>query len=117
MDVSPEQVERSRRTIQAARVFADNSEAIVAHVSELPEDHLVVAVVTADYEFAGVHHVSRLDLVERVRELEGPNGWAMVFSPRTDQAHVAARTDEMISLADKRIEMISRIAGRRSNQD
>ena len=117
MDVSPEQVERSRRTIQAARVFADNSEAIVAHAGELPEDHVVVAVVTSEHEFAGVHHVSRLDLVERVPELEGPNGWAMVFSSGTNHAHVAARTDEMISLADKRIEMISRIAGRRSNQD
>jgi hypothetical protein len=117
MDVSPEQIERSRRTIQAARVFADNSEAIVAHVGELPEDHVVVAVVTADHEFAGVHHVSRLELVERVPELEGPSGWAMVFSSGTDHAHVAARTEEMISLADKRIEMISRIAGRRSNSD
>jgi hypothetical protein len=117
MDVSPEQVERSRRTIRAARVFADNSEVIVAHVSELPEDHVVVAVVTEDHEFAGVHHVSRLDLVERVPQLEGPSGWAMVFSVGADQAHVAARTEEMISLADKRIEMISRIAGRRSKAD
>ena len=76
---------------------------------------MVVAVVTEDHEFAGVHHVSRLELVERVPELEGPSGWAMVFSQGTDHAHVAARTEEMISLADKRIEMISRIAGRRSN--
>jgi hypothetical protein len=117
MDVSPEQIERSRRTIQAARVFADNSEAIVAHVGELPDDHVVVAVVTSEHEFAGVHHVSRLELVERVPQLEGPSGWAMVFSPGTDHAHVAARTEEMISLADKRIEMISRIAGRRSNSE
>ena len=115
MDVSPEQIERSRRTIQAARVFADNSEAILAHVQLLPEDHVVVAVVTEDHVFAGVHHVSRLDLVDRVPELEGPGGWAMVFSPNADQAHVTARTDEMVSLADKRIEMMSRIAGRRKS--
>jgi hypothetical protein len=113
MDVSPEQIARSRRTIQAARVFADNSEAIVAHVGQLPDDHVVVAVVTEDHVFAGVHHVSRLDLVDRVLELEGPNGWAMVFSAGADHADVTARTEEMISLADKRIEMISRIAGRR----
>jgi len=116
MDVSPEQIERSRRTIQAARVFADNSEAIVEHVGRLPDDHVVVAVVTEDHVFAGVHHVSRLDLVERVPELEGPSGWAMVFSPGADQAHVSARTEEMISLADKRIEMIRRIVGRRADQ-
>ncbi|MEO6703617.1 MAG: hypothetical protein ABI140_16990 [Jatrophihabitantaceae bacterium] len=115
MDVSPEQIERSRQTIRAAGVFADNAERIVAHVAELPDDHVVVAVVTADHEFAGVHHVSRLELVERVPELEGPHGWAMVFSDGADHEHIAARTSEMISLADKRIEMISRIAARRSN--
>ena len=115
MDLSPEQIERSRRTIRAAGVFADNAEVIVEHVAELPEDHVVVAVVTEDHEFAGVHHVSRLDLVERVPELEGPNGWAMVFSEGADHEHVAARTSEMISLADKRIEMISRITARRSS--
>lgn len=115
MDVSPEQIEKSRRTIRAATVFAENSDAIVAHVSELPEDHVVVAVVTEDYVFDGVHHVSRLELVERVPALEGPTGWAMVFSAGTDDEHVAARTAEMISLAEKRIEMISRIAARRTS--
>jgi len=113
MDISPEQVERSRRTIQAAAVFADNADAIVAHVGLLPEDHVVVAVVTEDYDFDGVHHVARTELVERVPALEGENGWAMVFSEGTDDAHVEARTAEMVSLASKRIEMINRIAARR----
>lgn len=115
MDVSPEQVEKSRRTIRAAAVLADNSEAIVAHVGELPEDHVVVAVVTSDHEFGGVHHVARQELVEKVPALEGPDGWAMVFSPGADDEHVAARTAEMIALAEKRIEMINRIAARRSD--
>ncbi len=113
MDVSPEQIAKSRRTIRAAAVFAENSEAIVAHVGQLPDDHLVVAVVTEEYLFDGVHHVSRHELVERVPALEGPAGWAMVFSAGTDHEHVAVRTAEMISLAEKRIEMISRIAARR----
>jgi hypothetical protein len=117
MDVSPEQIERSRRTIRAAGVFAENSDLIVARVAELPDDHVVVAVVSEDHEFAGVHHVSRLDLVERVPALEGENGWAMLFSPGTDVEHVAARTSEMISLAGKRIEMISRINARSSDPD
>jgi hypothetical protein len=113
MDVSPEQVEKSRRTIRAAGVFAENSDAIVAHVVELPEEHLVVAVVTSEYEFGGVHHVSREELVERVPALEGLGGWAMVFSPGADSEHVAIRTAEMINLAEKRIEMLERIAARR----
>ncbi|MBV9823278.1 MAG: hypothetical protein JO144_13645 [Actinobacteria bacterium] len=115
MDISPEQVERSRRTIKAASVFADNSEAIVAHVAELPDDHVVVAVVTEDYEFDGVHHVARTELVERVPALEGESGWAMVFSEGTDAKHVDERTTEMVSLASKRIEMINRIAARRKD--
>jgi hypothetical protein len=113
MDISPEQIEKSRRTIRAAAVFAENSELIVAHVAELPADHVVVAVVTEDYLFNGVHHVARTELVERVPELEGANGWAMVFSEGADTAHVGSRTTEMIALAEKRIEMISRIAARR----
>lgn len=115
MDLSPEQIERSQRTIQAASVFADNAPIIVTAVAELPEDHVLVAVVTADYDFAGTHHVARTELVERVPTLE-EDGWAMVFSPGTDSDHVASRTSEMISLADKRIEMIRRINGRRSAQ-
>jgi hypothetical protein len=114
MDLTPEQVERSRRTIRASEVFADNAGAIVAHVGMLPEDHVVVAVVTGDHVFTGVHHVPRQDLVEKVPELEGPNGWAMVFSVGADEAHVASRTAEMASLAAKRIEMIRRITSRRS---
>ena len=112
MDLSPEQIERSRRTIRAAAVFAENSEVIVAHVAQLPADHVVVAVVTEDYLFDGVHHVARTELVQRVPALE-ENGWAMVFSEGADTAHVGARTTEMISLAEKRIEMISRINARR----
>jgi hypothetical protein len=113
MDVSFEQVEKSRRTIRAAGVFADNAGAIVARVTELPDEHVVVAVVTSDYQFGGVHHVSREELLERVTALEGPDGWAMVFSPGADADHVSARTSEMVALAEKRIEMLERIAARR----
>ncbi len=114
MEITPEQIEKSRRTIRAASVFADNADAIVAHVAQLPEDHVVVAIVTADYDFTGVHHVARTELVERVPALEGEGGWAMVFSDGADADHVEARTSEMIALAEKRIEMISKIAARRA---
>ena len=113
MDISPQQIEKSRRTIRAAGVFAENSDVIVAHVAQLPEDHVVVAVVSEDYLFDGVHHVARTELVERVPALEGDNGWAMVFSEGADTDHIGVRTAEMIALAEKRIEMISRIAARR----
>jgi hypothetical protein len=71
-------------------------------------------VVTAEYDFSGVHHVSREELVERVPALEGSDGWAMVFSSGADTEHVASRTAEMINLAEKRIAMLEKIAARRA---
>lgn len=117
MDISPEQIDKSRRTIRAAEVFADNGDVILAHVDALPDEHVVVAVVTEDYEFGGVHHVSTEELVETVPALEGPAGWAMVFSSGADADHVAARTSEMIALAEQRIAMLEKILARRAGQD
>jgi hypothetical protein len=113
MEISPEQIDKSRKTIKAAGVFAEHADKIVAHVDQLPEEHVVVAVVTAAHEFSGVHHVSRLELVEKVPALEGPDGWAMVFSPGADEEHVQARTAEMAALAEKRIGMLQKISARR----
>jgi hypothetical protein len=114
MDISPEQIDKSRRTIRAAEVFADNRDVILAHVDALPDEHVVVAVVTEDYEFGGVHHVSTEELVEIVPALEGSAGWAMVFSSGADADHVAARTSEMIALAEQRIAMLEKILARRA---
>jgi len=113
MEISPERLEKSHRTIRAAAVFADHADVIVAKVLDLPREHVVVAVVTQNHEFGGVHHVARGELVERVPALEGPSGWAMVFSPGADADHVTSRTAEMVALAEKRIVMLQRIAARR----
>jgi hypothetical protein len=112
MDVSPDQIDKSRRTIRAAGVFADNAAVIVTKVVELPQEHVVVAIVRVGYDFGGAHHVPRAELVEKVSELEGDGGWAMVFSPGADADHVAARTSEMVKLAEKRIAMLEKIAAR-----
>lgn len=97
--------------MRAAGVFADNAEVIVAKVVELPDEHVVVAVVTSDYVFDGVHHVSVTELVEKVPSLEG-DGWAMVFSHGADVEHVSFRTSEMANLAEKRIAMMERLLAR-----
>ena len=81
--------------------------------ADVPEGHVLVAVVDPSHSFSGTHHVGQTDLVERVPELEDGGGWAMVFSPGADADHVSERTATMIELAEKRIEMISRIASRR----
>jgi hypothetical protein len=97
---------------RAAGVFAEYAEAIVAALPDVPDGHVLVAVVDEGHEFAGTHHVPKDEIVVRVPELEGA-GWAMVFATGSDLAEVRRRADEMATLARRRAEMITRIRTRR----
>jgi hypothetical protein len=94
-------------------VFAENADAIVAALTDVPAGHVLVAIVDATHAFAGTHHVAKDEIVARVPELEG-DGWAMVFASASDVADVRRRTDEMASLARRRAEMITRIRTRKA---
>jgi hypothetical protein len=107
-DLTPEAVARAERTIKAAPVFAEHAEAIAALTPDLPSEHVLVAVVDSDYAFTGTHVVARPQLVDVVPRLEG-DGWAMVFSHRSDADQIRHRASEMVSIATKRIEMIHRL--------
>lgn len=113
-DLSPEARGRASRTVEVAAVFAENAQAIVAALPDVPEGHVLVAVVDHDHTFAGTHHVEKATMVERVPELEGPEGWAMVFTPGATVADVRRRTSEMADIAGKRIAAIERINARRA---
>lgn len=97
----------------AAGVFADNAEVIVAALPDVPNGYVLVAVVNEAQNFTGTHHVPKDEIVVRVPELEG-SGWAMVFTSGSDVAEVRRRADEMATLARRRAEMITRIRTRRS---
>jgi hypothetical protein len=112
-DYSPEARTAAEGKAKAAGVFAEHAEAIVAALPDLPDGHVLVAVVDDAHEFAGTHHVAKDDIVARVPELEG-TGWAMVFAQGSAVADVHRRTDEMASLARRRAEMITRIRTRRT---
>ncbi len=112
-DLSPEARLRAERTVAVAGVFADHAEVIVARLLEVPNGHVLVAVVDTDEDFAGLHHVHRETLVERVPELEG-GGWSLVFSPGSTVEDVRRRTTEMASLAQQRMAAIDRINARRA---
>ena len=114
-DFSPQAMERARQTIAVAAVFGANAEVIAAAVLEVPDEHVLVAVVDVSQEFTGTHQVSTAELVEVVPSLEGDGGWAMVFSPGADAEHVRRRTAEMASIAQQRIDAIERIASKRSS--
>jgi hypothetical protein len=113
-DLTPEARERASRTIVVADIFAEHAEEIAAAVGDLPTDHVLVAVINRDHEFTGLHEVDKTNLVERVVELEGPGGWAMVFSPGADAGHVRGRTSDMADIAGKRIAAIDRIRARQA---
>jgi hypothetical protein len=111
-DHSPEARTGAEDKARAAGIFAEHAEVIVAALPDLPDGHVLVAVVDAGHAFSGTHHVPQDEIVARVPELEG-EGWAMVFTVGTDVAAIRRRTDEMGTLARRRAEMITRIQARR----
>lgn len=116
-DLTPEARARAARTIVVAEIFADHADEIAQAVVDLPDDHVLVAVIDHDYQFTGMHQVDKTNLVERVVELEGPGGWAMVFSPGADPDHVRGRTADMADIAGKRVSAIDRIRARQAAAD
>ncbi len=115
-DLSPEAKDRARRTILVSDVIAEHADEIAAATEHLPAGHVLVAVVDARCHFLGVHEVSESELIERVAELEGPDGSAMVFSRGIEAAHVHGRTAELASIAEQRIAAIDRITARRAEK-
>jgi len=114
-DLSPEARARAGRTIDVAAVFAEHAEAIVAALPDVPEGHVLVGVVDHEHVFTGTHHVEKATMVERVPDLEGPEGWAMVFTPGATVADVRRRATELADIAARRIAAIDRITGRRAD--
>jgi hypothetical protein len=112
-DYSPEARDAAEAKVRAAGIFSEHAEVIVAALPDVPEDHVLVAIVDAGHEFGGTHHVAKDDIVARVPELEA-TGWAMVFTSGSDVADVRRRADEMATLARRRAEMITRIRTRRT---
>jgi hypothetical protein len=115
-DHSPEARARAARTADAAAIFAEHAEHIVAALPEVPDGHVLVAVVDDGHSFTGTHHVEQERLVERIPELEGDGGWAMVFTAGVDEDAVRRRTEEMATLARRRGEIIDRIRAKREQQ-
>jgi hypothetical protein len=114
-DLSPEARARAGRTVDVAGVLAEHADEIVAALVDVPDGHVLIALVNHEHQFTGTHHVEKATMVERIPELEGPDGWAMVFSPGATVADVRRRTSEMADIASKRIAAIDRITARRSD--
>ena len=113
-DLSREARERAARTVEVADVFAAHAAQIVAALSSVPPTHVLAAVVDVSHEFFGTHEVDRSELVARIPELEGVDGWAMVFSPGVGVEDVRRRAAGMADIARKRMELIDRITARRA---
>jgi hypothetical protein len=116
-DFSPQARARAQRTTLVAEVFGAYAERIVAELPDVPEGHVLVAVVDSSQEFSGTHRVDRSELVERIAVLEDGGGWAMVFSPGTSVEDVRRRAADMGSIAAQRAAAIDRIARRTNPPD
>jgi hypothetical protein len=114
-DYSPAARASAEGKARAAGVFAEHADVIVAALPDVPDGHVLVAVVDDGHAFSGTHHVAQTEIVARVPELEGA-GWAMVFTAGSDADEVRRRTDEMATLARRRAEMITRILARRGRE-
>jgi hypothetical protein len=112
-DLSPEARSRAGRTVEVAAVFAEHAELIVAALPDVPDEHVLVAVVDHTHTFGGTHHVEQASIVERVPQLEGQGGWAMVFTPGASVEDVRRRTEQMAAIAAQRMAAIDRIIARR----
>jgi hypothetical protein len=112
-DYSPQARTAAEGKARAAGVFAQNAETIVDALPDVPQGHVLVAVVDHEYAFTGTHHVAQEEIVVRIPELEA-RGWAMVFTTGSDVREVRRRADEMATLARRRAEMITRIQTRRT---
>lgn len=115
-DLSPEAKARASRTVEVAEVFAEHAETIVAALPEVPDGHVLIALVDDSHAFVGTHHVEQANMVERIPELE-QGGWAMVFTPGVTVEDVRRRTAEMADIAGQRVAAIDRILTRRSSQN
>ncbi len=115
-DLTPEAKERARRTIAIASVLAEHADEIAAATVALPERHVLVALVDGDNAYIGTHVVSETELIERIADLEGANGSAMVFTRDIEPTHVHDRTSELASIAEQRIVTIERIIARREGR-
>jgi hypothetical protein len=116
-DYSPSARAAAVAKARAATIFAEQAERIAAAAELVAEGFVLVAVVSADHELTGTHHVEQAAVVDLVPQLEGEGGWAMVFSPGTSAGDVQRRAAEMATIASARAEMIARIAARRGTAD
>ena len=123
-DMSPAARDRAVDTVIAAAAFGDAATHILGACAELAdEETVVVAVVEHAGEgqrgllLSGVHYVGQQDLVEKVPELEGEAGWAMVFSKTTGALDIRRRCEEMATIAEKRIAALDRIAAKREARE
>ena len=113
-DLSPQARTRAHRTVDAAGVFADHAEVIVAALPDVPDGHVLVAVVDDGHGFGGTHHVPQDGLAERVpsSRARAAGRWS---SPRASSSPTSAGAPtRWRRWPRRRREMIDRILAKRN---
>ena len=110
---SPEALERSERTIQAAAIFEGQALLIARACAEAHPVQTVVAEVSPDLEFRGIDRVLTRDLHKRLGNADDGR-WVMLFTASDGVPEILARCQEMVRLARLKKERILQLMEKRS---
>src|SRR5205085_1604880 len=95
-------VERSRNSIKAAQIFAENAYEIAKACAVAVTDEIVVASVGREMGFGGVSVIPLSQLREFVADL-GWGGWALVSAPGSSITEIESRCRQMAGNAEARL--------------
>ena len=113
---SPQALERSERTIQAAAIFKGQALRIARECEEAHPVQTVVAEVSPGLEFSGVERVLTRDLHERLNSADDGR-WVLLFTASDGVQEILARCQEMVRLASLKKERILQLMEKRSKAE
>lgn len=113
LSVSPQALEHARRSVQAAKIFADHAEAIASACAEASYTEGIVAIVDPTLGFKGIWIYPAPEL-HRKLAAASDGRWMLVFSAGCNLQDVQSRCKEMGEAAQERLEQLQRWTNRRS---
>lgn len=109
--ITPQAVERARRSIEAADVFLQHAPVVAQACADASDGEIVVALVGHDNTFLGVHVVPIMRLYSTVMEY-GAESWSLIFSAGTGILEIEMRCKQMKKYAEARYRLARRISQR-----
>jgi hypothetical protein len=103
----PASAERAAWTVHAARLLANEADAIAAACAQAKPSEIVVALIEPTLTFGGAWIIPRSNLVTWVSRLERGT-YSLTFAPNTSRQEVQARAATWGNLAGRRLALLQR---------